>query len=549
MLHTDAEEIKAGLTGMTLARFGRESSRNAVNPQALGAIQAKSAINTPGDDYEQEADRVSEPVMRMPEQPLQRACACAGSSPRCRSQTEQPRQNTERLQTKHVRESDADDVSEAPSDVDEEVQKAVDGGAPMPEPLRDFFEPRFGHNFSQVRIHTGQMAESASQSLRAVAFTFGSNIFFNSGQYRTNTGSGLGLLAHELAHVIQQKAGSVSRRLIQRALIPYRQITWADFLATPPKTPTSLEGAEIVTKFDLMPTYSPVTTVKRTGKKCRVGRTRSTEVEATSAPDPADFKKPEAQMDQDTSWALDRYTGNGTNFCTGVATKCERDFDNAPTVAGSTCRQAANGCSDAFKQGQKSFGQYFNNTPVMVTREADCMTTFFSKCQQLLVKGFTVTDRGATARTKADCKGPFFQRCLVNEGVERARLLKHEQGHFDITNVMAKNARESGSLKAASLPVKKTGCGEDAARDAARQEYNTNVRDVLIQLGRAWISSRDRAQTDYDNETGNGAKAAEQTAWEAKIKAGLKDYYPTTAPAPAAAPATPSPAPTPRPRP
>lgn len=129
------------------------------------------------------------------------------------------------------------------------------------------------------------------------------------------------------------------------------------------------------------------------------------------------------------------------------------------------------------------------------------------------------------------------------------RCSKHEQGHFDITNVMAKNARESGSLKAASLPVKKTGCGEDAARDAARQEYNTNVRDVLIQLGRDWISSRDRAQTDYDNETGNGAKAAEQTAWEAKIKAGLKDYYPTTAPAPAAAPATPSPAPTPRPRP
>ncbi len=263
-------------------------------------------------------------------------------------------------------------------------------------------------------------------------------------------------------------------------------------------------------------------------------------------------------MDQDQSWALGRYKDDGTSYCTDQTAKCERDFDSAPAQVESTCGLAANECRDAFKQGQKSFGQYFSNTPVMVTREADCMTTFFSKCQRLLIKGFTVADRGATARTKADCKGSFFKQCMVNESAERARLLKHEQGHFDITNVMAKNARESLKGRNTTLNVKKTRCGEDAARDAARQEYNTNVRDVLVQLAKDWLSVKDRAQTDYDHETGNGSKAAEQKAWEAKIKDGLKEYGPT-APSPSAAtpatspatpvptkpPAAPSPAPTP----
>jgi hypothetical protein len=413
-----------------------------------------------------------------------------------------------------------------------------------------FMENRFGHDFSGVRIHTDPRAAQSARAIAARAYTVGNHIVFGESQFDSSNSRGRRLLSHELAHVVQQRSGSVYRQLIQRSLIPYRQINWTDFKATSPSVSNPQEGAEIKTKFDLMPTYSPVTTAKRTKVKCGKGRARSTEVEATSAPDPADFGKPEAQMDQDNSWAMDRYTGNGTNYCTDLATTCEKDFDDAPTKIGRTCRQAADVCESAFKQGKKSFGQYFDNTPVTVTREADCMTTFLRKCQQLLIRGFSVTERGATARTKADCRGNFYKQCLVDEVAERARLLKHEQGHFDITNVIAKNARESAKAMAATLNVVKTGCGEDAAREATRQEYNTNVSGVLIQLGKDWISSRDQAQTDYDHETGNGGKAAEQRAWEAKITGGLKAYGPASVTTPATPPATTAPAkPTPAPKP
>jgi hypothetical protein len=327
-------------------------------------------------------------------------------------------------------------------------------------------------------------------------------------------------------------------------VIPYGQITWADFLARPPNAPGSPEGAGILTKFDMIPSYTAVTTAKATKKKCRAGKTRSTEVESTAAPDPADFNKPEAVMDQDQSWALARYTGDGKNYCTGEATRCEHEFDNIAAQIATTCAQNADDCRRAFDRGQKSFGFAIGNDRVTVTSKAQCMTTFLAKCKEFSIKRASVTIGTTTVRTRADCSGSHFRQCLVDEVTERARLLRHEQGHFDITNMMARNARQSLRLLATSLPVKKTGCGEDAARDAARQEYNTNVKDVLSNLGRDWMSSKDRAQTDYDHETGNGAKAAEQKSWEGKINAGLKDYYPATAPAPAPTPATSPTAPT-----
>ncbi len=87
MLQTHAEELKAGLTGTSSPHLGHDFSRIPIHPPATGAIQTKLAINQPGDEYEQEADRISEQVMRMPEPRLQRACACGGACPKC--QTEQ----------------------------------------------------------------------------------------------------------------------------------------------------------------------------------------------------------------------------------------------------------------------------------------------------------------------------------------------------------------------------------------------------------------------------------------------------------------------------
>lgn len=84
------------------------------------------------------------------------------------------------------------------------------GGSPLPAPVRSFMEPRFGANFGNVRIHTGEAAAEQSATLSAQAFTVGDHVFFGRNQFQPDTGSGRELIAHELTHTIQQ-GGAVQR--------------------------------------------------------------------------------------------------------------------------------------------------------------------------------------------------------------------------------------------------------------------------------------------------------------------------------------------------
>lgn len=77
-------------------------------------------------------------------------------------------------------------------------------GQSLPEDVRQSFESRFGHNFSDVRIHTDPMAQKTALSLQARAFTAGRHIGFGPRQYHPHSYQGQRLLAHELAHVVQQ---------------------------------------------------------------------------------------------------------------------------------------------------------------------------------------------------------------------------------------------------------------------------------------------------------------------------------------------------------
>jgi hypothetical protein len=65
----------------------------------------------------------------------------------------------------------------------------------------------FGYDFSKVRIHTDQQAQDKAAALKAQAFTYGGEIFFNKGKFNTDTHEGQWLLAHELTHVMQQERG------------------------------------------------------------------------------------------------------------------------------------------------------------------------------------------------------------------------------------------------------------------------------------------------------------------------------------------------------
>jgi hypothetical protein len=79
-------------------------------------------------------------------------------------------------------------------------------GQPLDSETRAFFEPRFGHDFGKVRVHSDARAGESARAVNALAYTVGQDIAFDNGQYAPETMEGRRLLAHELAHVVQQRS-------------------------------------------------------------------------------------------------------------------------------------------------------------------------------------------------------------------------------------------------------------------------------------------------------------------------------------------------------
>jgi len=168
-------------------------------------IQARLNISQPGDPFEQEADRVAEKVMRMPAPAVQRACApCSSGGPPCsKCESEQ-----EKLVQRRV-EPSTDSVQ---ASVPDNFLHNLGPGQPLDLSTRAFFEPRFGHDFGGVRVHTSPRAAESASVVNALAYTVGHEIVFGAGQYSPNSASGRSLLAHELVHVIQNGSSSIQRK-------------------------------------------------------------------------------------------------------------------------------------------------------------------------------------------------------------------------------------------------------------------------------------------------------------------------------------------------
>lgn len=85
-------------------------------------------------------------------------------------------------------------------------------GHPLDADTRAFFEPRLGHDFSKVRVHTDERAAEAARAVNSLAFTVGNNLVFAQGQYRPALPTGRNLLAHEMVHVVQQNSLTENRQ-------------------------------------------------------------------------------------------------------------------------------------------------------------------------------------------------------------------------------------------------------------------------------------------------------------------------------------------------
>jgi hypothetical protein len=96
--------------------------------------------------------------------------------------------------------------------LDEDIIRRIEAkrgsGQPLEPEVRSQMEGAFGHEFSDVQIHTNASADGLAKDLRAKAFTLGKDVFFREGAYQPNSEAGKGLLAHELTHVVQQESGA-----------------------------------------------------------------------------------------------------------------------------------------------------------------------------------------------------------------------------------------------------------------------------------------------------------------------------------------------------
>ena len=220
---------------------------SATSPQ----VQCKLTVGAVNDPLEHEADRTAEQVMRMPLAPPAPPKTNRTGGKRDEEETETEVQREEsgdnapmhshweqqhsahvgsrgnygnqavlrRLgyplpSSRHASASTRSDIAVSPR-----AERVLNSpGQPLDAAAREYMEPRFGHDFGHVRVHTDSAAAESARSISAVAFTAANNIVFDAGQYSPGTSEGRKLLAHELTHVVQQEGGVPA---VQRAEKPF----------------------------------------------------------------------------------------------------------------------------------------------------------------------------------------------------------------------------------------------------------------------------------------------------------------------------------------
>jgi Domain of unknown function (DUF4157) len=172
----------------------RASRSHGSSPQPA-IIQRKLVVGQDNDQLEHEADRAADQVMRMPAPDVSTTAAPPQISRKCAACEEE-----QNLQKKPAGPQAA--AGEAPASVHEVLRSP---GQPLDAATRAYFEPRFKYDFSAVRVHADAQATESARQISSLAYTVGTNVVFRSDTYAPDTPAGKGLLAHEMAHIVQQR--------------------------------------------------------------------------------------------------------------------------------------------------------------------------------------------------------------------------------------------------------------------------------------------------------------------------------------------------------
>lgn len=223
-------------------------------------LQTKLTVGAPNDKYEQEADRVADQVMAMPDASVQRQPieeeeeeiqpklnqasihrqaeheddeeegeeegeeeTLIQNKSISNAITPLQKHSTASMQRQPIEEEEEEELqaksneqgaSQTPSHASQHVRSLNSiAGQSLPNTTRNFFETRFGQDFSRVRIHNDSQSAQSATEIQAMAYTSGDNIVFAPGHYAPESHEGKRLLAHELTHVLQQRthAGTIRR--------------------------------------------------------------------------------------------------------------------------------------------------------------------------------------------------------------------------------------------------------------------------------------------------------------------------------------------------
>jgi hypothetical protein len=456
---------------------------------------------------------------------LQRKCACGKASDQgeCESCAQK------KIQRRVAR--NAGQQSTAPRIVHDVLQS---GGRPLESATRSLVEPRFGHDFSRVRVHDDDRASRSASAVDAHAYTVGDHVVFASGRYAPQTADGIRLLAHELTHVVQQTRGGGALR--RSSVSPPIRFSHGDddergALAIGPQD-DALEReadrtADTVARGGSMSSVSmAMTGVQRQPVASRPRRRqvafegldeagpkadfsgekegRLYECMARGGADPtvrtpdrtltwADFSGPpqpgpfgaethstliDLPMDPVRAGCLQRILGR-TSDETRVF---QAQFDFAHSWGRARARFPTNTANTSCNTAGDPCRQFFRTLPAgTVGGSFESHGTPAPDCDASEIAG------SVTAASAAQCKD-IDAECTRTAVAESQRLLRHEQGHFNITTEIARQATTAITL---GYPLK------DVKAAAAREDHDKNKQ--------------------YDDETDHGCNPGPQASWEADI--------------------------------
>lgn len=198
-----AQENPASLAPGDVQALQRSIGNRAVSQMigrnsATPPVQAKMQVGASNDRYEQEANRVARQVV--------------GQLHGARPISAQPATaSVQRARSGSYQGGAFAQGGELSPQIAGQLQGARGGGQPLAAPVRSAMEQAFGADFSRVRVHQSQKADTLNRAISARAFTSGQDLFFRKGEYDPSSLAGQGLLAHELTHVVQQSGGQLQR--------------------------------------------------------------------------------------------------------------------------------------------------------------------------------------------------------------------------------------------------------------------------------------------------------------------------------------------------